>query len=165
MPDDGTKTTTNQWNPDDVAIPALLRHARVTYGVAMRRALAEAGYDDIPRNGLYVIGGMALNREDIPLSQLIKDLRISKQAAGQLVDTLVMRGYLTRQVDDNDRRKLTVTLTERGRAAATTQAAVRQRIDAELIATVGEDDVRRMRRTLAALIDLGSCQEQEQDAA
>jgi hypothetical protein len=34
-------------------------------------------------------------------------------------------------------------------------------------AVVGEDDVRRMRRTLAALIDLGSRsrEEQDQDAA
>jgi DNA-binding MarR family transcriptional regulator len=165
MPSDVTKDQLNPWNPEDIVIPALLRHARVTYGLAMRRALAATGYDDIPKNGLYVIGGMALDRDDIPLSQLIKELRISKQAAGQLVDALVMRGYLKRQVDEDDRRKLTVTLTERGRAAAATQAAARHDIDAALIARVGEDDVRRMRRTLAALIDLGSCEEQEQDAA
>src|SRR5208337_5613250 len=110
---------------DDIAMPVLLRHARNTYGVAMRRALAEAGYDDIPGNGLYVIGGLALNREDIPLGQLIRELRISKQAAGQLVDTLVTRGYLARSADKDDRRKLTVALTERGRAAATAQAAAR----------------------------------------
>lgn len=165
MPNDAATDAANPWNPDDIVIPALLRHARVTYGLAMRRALAEAGYDDIPKNGLYVIGGMAFDRDDLPLSQLIRELRISKQAAGQLVDMLVMRRYLKRQVDEDDRRKLTVTLTERGRAAAATQAAARKRIDAALVAKVGEDDVRRMRRTLGALIDLGSCEEQEQDAA
>jgi DNA-binding MarR family transcriptional regulator len=101
-----------------VPLPALLRHARTTYGTAMRRALAEAGYDDVPKNGLYVIGGMALGEGVIPLGQLIRELRISKQAAGQLVDMLVMRGYLQRAVDEADRRKLTITLTERGRAAA-----------------------------------------------
>ena len=45
---------------DDIVMPALLRHARNTYGSVMRQALAEAGYDDIPGNGLYVIGGLAL---------------------------------------------------------------------------------------------------------
>jgi hypothetical protein len=45
---------------DEIVMSALLRHARYTYGIAMRRALAEAGYDDIPKNGLYVIGGLAL---------------------------------------------------------------------------------------------------------
>jgi DNA-binding MarR family transcriptional regulator len=140
---------------DEIPMPALLRHARTTYGAAMRRALAEAGYDDIPRNGLYVIGGLALGAGDVPLGQVIKELRISKQAAGQLVDTLVARGYLKRTVDEEDRRRLTVTLTERGQAAASVQMAARGKVDAELIASVGEDDVDRTRRTLAALIDMG----------
>ena len=147
-------TTEKPWF-EDVALPVLLRHSRATYGTAMRRALAEAGYDDIPGNGLYVIGGLALNRDDIPLGQLIKELRISKQAAGQLVDTLVTRGYLERSMDKDDRRKLTVALTERGRAAAATQAAAREKVDAELLASVGQQDLSRTRRTLAVLCDLG----------
>ncbi len=140
---------------EKIAIPVLLRHARNTYGAAMRRALDEAGYDDIPGNGLYLIGGLALDREDIPLGKLIKELRISKQAAGQLVDTLVTRGYLDRTMDKDDRRKLTIALTERGRAAAATQAAAREKVDAELLASVGQDDLRRTRRTLAVLCDIG----------
>jgi DNA-binding MarR family transcriptional regulator len=139
----------------DIVIPALLRHARNTYGSAMRQALVDAGYDDIPGNGLYVIGGLALNRADIPLSQLILELRLTKQAAGQLVDTLVTRGYLHRAPDKADRRRLTVALTERGQAAAQVQAAAREKVDAELLATVGHEDVDRTRRTLAALIEIG----------
>ncbi len=141
---------------ENIALPALLRHARTTYGVAMRQALADAGYDDIPGNGLYVIGGLALGVPDLPLGELIKQLRISKQAAGQLVDTLVMRGYLERSVDKDDRRKLTVTLTERGKAAAAAQTAGREKVDAELLAAVGQDDVSRTRRTLAVLCDIGA---------
>lgn len=140
---------------EGAVLPALLRHARNTYGSAMRRALAEAGYDDIPGNGLYVIGGLALNRGNIPLSQLIHELRLSKQAAGQLVDTLVTRGYLDRRPDPEDRRRLTVALTERGRAAAEIQAAAREKVDAELLAVVGNDSMEQTRRTLAALIEIG----------
>jgi DNA-binding MarR family transcriptional regulator len=141
---------------EDVVLPALMRHARNTYGVAMRRALDEAGYDDVPKNGLYVIGGLAMGTQGIPLGQLIRELRISKQAAGQLVDTLVTRGYLERAVDPEDRRKLTVTLSERGRAAAAAQASGREKVDAALMAIVGGDDIQRTRRTLAALIGIGS---------
>jgi DNA-binding MarR family transcriptional regulator len=139
----------------DVAMPVLLRHGRTAYGAAMRQALAQAGYDDIPGNGLYVIGGLALGVPDIPLGQLIKELRISKQAAGQLVDTLVTRGYLERTMDKDDRRKLTITLTERGKAAAATQTAAREKVDAELLACVGQDDIDRTRRTLAVLCNMG----------
>jgi DNA-binding MarR family transcriptional regulator len=140
---------------ETVAMPVLLRHARATYGSAMRRALVHAGFDDVPRNGLYVIGGMALGAGGVPLGQLVKELRISKQAAGQLVDTLVSRGYLDRAVDPDDRRRLTVRLTERGCAAAAAQAAAREAIDAALVARAGEDSVGQARRALAALVDLG----------
>jgi DNA-binding MarR family transcriptional regulator len=147
----------------EIGIPVLLRHARTAYGAAMRKALAEAGYDDIPGNGLYVIGGLALGVPDIPLGQLIKELRISKQVAGQLVDTLVTRGYLERTMDKDDRRKLTIALTERGKAAAATQRAAREKVDAELLACVGQDDINRTRRTLAVLCDMGKEALGEQD--
>ena len=134
-----------------VVFPALLRHARNTYGKAMRGALEKAGYDDIPGNGLYIIGGLALDG-DVPLRQLVKDLGITKQGAGQLVDALVMRGYLSRTVDENDRRQLIVTLTDRGRGAADVQAQARERIDAELLNRVGATDLSAARKVLGTLI-------------
>lgn len=148
---------------EEIVMPALLRHARTTYGTAMRQALAEAGYDDIPKNGLYVIGGLAMDGGGIPLGQLIEELRISKQAAGQLVDTLVARGYLERAADPEDRRKLTISLTERGRDAAATQAEARKKIDAELVTRVGQENINSTRRTLAALIDMGFGREKQND--
>jgi DNA-binding MarR family transcriptional regulator len=137
-----------------IPLPVLLRHARTAYGSAMRRALEDAGYDDIPKNGLYVIGGLALGAGDVPLASLIRDLRISKQAAGQLADTLVNRGYLARTIDEQDRRRLIVTLTDRGRAAAATQAAARGRVDAELLAKVGPQCIEHTRVALAALTEM-----------
>lgn len=137
-----------------VPLAALLRHARAAYGSAMRRALEHAGYDDIPKNGLYVIGGLALGTADIPLAALIRDLRISKQAAGQLVDILVTRGYLARAVDAQDRRRLVVTLTDRGRAAAAIQAAARERVDAALLEKVGPQCLQQARVALAALTEM-----------
>lgn len=138
----------------EVHVPALLRHARHAYGAAMRKALEAAGCGDIPANGLYVIGGLALERKEVPLAALIRDLRISKQAAGQLVDALVARGYLERNVDPEDRRRLVVTLTRRGRKAAATLAAARESIDAELKERIGERAVGVLRRGLAALIEI-----------
>jgi len=140
---------------EEVQLPALLRHARNTYGTAMREALDAAGCGDIPSNGLYVIGGLAMDRKEVPLAALIRDLRISKQSAGQLVDALVARGYLKRNVDPEDRRRLVVTLTRRGRKAAATQAAARESIDVELRERIGERGLGVLRKGLAALIEIG----------
>jgi DNA-binding MarR family transcriptional regulator len=136
---------------EDVAFPALLRAARTAYGSAIRTALADVGCDDVPRNGSYVIGAIA--RTGAPLGQIIRELGVSKQAAGQLVDTLVARGYLDRSVDPADRRRLTITLTERGQAAAEVIRAAVDQVDAGLVGRVGPEYVAHARATLAALIE------------
>lgn len=139
---------------DEIVIPALLRHARYTYGGAMRRGLDAAGYDDIPPSGLYVIGALALSGEGAPITEFMRDLRVSRQAAGQLIDTLVMRGYVERTPDPVDRRQLIVTLTERGADAARIQTEARVAIDAELEKRVGAEAIAGARRTLGTLIDM-----------
>lgn len=144
-----------------VSIPALLRHARYAYATAMREALEAAGHDDIPKNGLYVIGGLALGAGDVPLSVLIRDLRISKQAAGQLVDALVARGYLERAQDPDDRRRQVVRLAARGRDAAQVQSAAIGRIDAQLAARVGQAGIGKLRKMLASLVGIGHERERE----
>jgi DNA-binding MarR family transcriptional regulator len=144
-----------------VTLPALLRHARTTYGAAMRDALAEGGYDDVPANGMYVIGALAWG--EAPLSQIIRELRVSKQVAGQLVDALVLRGYLERAVDPGDRRRLTVTLTERGKAAAEAQTRAREAIDAELLARLDETRILHAREVLATLIEMREEREESSD--
>jgi DNA-binding MarR family transcriptional regulator len=134
-----------------VAIPALLRHARTVYGNAMRAALADAGCDDIPKNGLYVVGGLARGAAGVTLGRLAEELGVSKQAAGQLVDSLVLRGYLIRTVDADDRRKISVALSKRGQMAAEVQAAAREYVDAALAMKVGTECVSQMRKALGAL--------------
>jgi DNA-binding MarR family transcriptional regulator len=132
------------------SLAALLRRAQRTYANAIRAALAETGHDDIPANGHYLIGGLARG-DGVPISRLVEALGITKQGAGQLVDTLVLRGYLARRTDAADRRKLIVTLTARGRAAAQAQAAACRAVDRALEAAVGPAALETTRRTLAAL--------------
>ncbi|MFI5041133.1 MAG: MarR family winged helix-turn-helix transcriptional regulator [Acidimicrobiales bacterium] len=135
---------------DEVSFPALLRAARRTYGAAIRQGLSEIGCEDLPANGPYVVGGIA--RTGAPLSEIIKNLGISKQAAGQLVDTLVTRGYLDRSVDPEDRRRLTISLTERGHGAAVAVRSAVDRVDADVVAQVGPEYVAHTRATLASII-------------
>ncbi len=117
-----------------VSIPALLRAARGSYGDAIRARLAEAGFDDMPRNGSFVLGGMANHGGSA--GDLIRELNVSKQAASQLIDVLVLRGYLDRKVNPEDRRRLTLELTERGRAAAAAVRSAITAVDAELAALI-----------------------------
>lgn len=130
-------------------LAALLRMARNTMGRVIRAALEEAGYDDLPANGPYVIS--ATSGTGVPLSMIIDHLGLSKQASGHLVDLLVLRGYLDRRVDPDDRRRLIVVPTERGTAAALIIRHAADRLEARLEASVGPADVDVMRRALACL--------------
>jgi DNA-binding MarR family transcriptional regulator len=87
------------------------------------------------------------------MSELIVHLRVSKQAAGQLIDTMVVRGYLDRKVDPEDRRRLNVVLSERGRAAAKIIRSVIDRIESDLARRVGPEAIEHTRATLSALIE------------
>lgn len=144
---------------EDIAFPVLLRGARRTFSSAIGVAHIEAGFDDIPRNGSYVLGAIA--NYGTPLHEIIKELGTSKQAAGQLVDTLVSRGYLERTEDPEDRRRLTVTLTERGRFAASTLKGAIEDVESHLAEHVNADHVMHARETLAALIHLGHDHDEE----
>ena len=136
---------------DLVGMPALLRAAWRTYASAVRIELAEAGFDDVPRDGSYVLSGIA--RSSAPLGEVITGLGVSKQSAGQLVDSLVVRGYLERTVDPEDRRRLTVSLTDRGRGAAVAIRSAVERVDRDLVDHVGAAALGQTREALAFLIE------------
>ena len=88
------------------------------------------------------------------LGLIIRDLRVSKQAAGQLVDTLVLRGYLERAIDPEDRRRFTVSLSERGRVAAAAIRSAVVSVDTELAKQMGTENIKRTKQTLYALAQL-----------
>lgn len=135
-----------------IVIPALLRAARGSYAEAIRTSLAAAGFEDLPKNGPFVLGGMA--NWGGSAADMIGGLGISKQAASQLIDTLVIRGYLTRQINPDDRRRMLIELTERGRAAAVSVRAAIQAVDSKLEQMVSPSELAGLRAGLEALANI-----------
>jgi DNA-binding MarR family transcriptional regulator len=138
---------------EDVPVPSLMRDARDVYREAVGRALADAGCDDVPHNGVFVLAGLDQSVPEAkfsPQADVVASLGLSKQAASQLIDTLVLREYLERRVDPSDRRRMGVRLTARGRtAAAAIQTAV-DGIEASLAQLITADQLRGFRAGLAA---------------
>lgn len=136
----------------DVVLPVLLRPGRGVYGMFIRGALTEAGFTDMPGPGGYVLGLIA--PDGTPLGDVISDLGVAKQTASQLVDILVVRGYLERSEDPDDRRRVLLTLTERGRSASDVVLSTAKEVDARLVAVVGPEHVQHTKETLIALLNL-----------
>jgi DNA-binding MarR family transcriptional regulator len=147
-----TRTPRGGESSREVVIPALLRAARGAYARAITARLERGGFDDVPRTGPFILGGMA--NHGAAAADLIRELGVTKQATSQLIDTLVLRGYLTREVNPEDRRRLNIALTERGRAAAVAVRDGIAEVDAELAASVSPEDLRGLRTALAALAEI-----------
>jgi DNA-binding MarR family transcriptional regulator len=137
---------------NEVVIPALLRAARGSYAQVIERHLVAAGCDDLPRNGSFVLGGMVNHGGSA--ADMIRGLGVTKQAASQLIDTLVLRGYLTREVNLADRRRMTIALTDRGRAAAAAIRGAVGEVDAELAQMISPAELSGLRAGLTALAKL-----------
>ncbi len=146
---------------EELALPVLLGAGRMSYGREIRKGFAEAGFDDIPKLGPRLLGGIRRNGGSVgSVGNVAEDFGISKQAASKLVDTLVIRDYIERGVDQGDRRRLTLELTERGREAADISWAATDRVDRELEEAVGAEAVAQLRETVATLIGLGHSHEE-----
>lgn len=140
---------------EELSLPVLLAEGRMTYGRAIREGYAEAGFDDIPKLGPRLLGGILRNGGTVgSVSNVGKDFGISKQAASKLIDTLVIRGYIERGVDPEDRRLITLELTERGKEAAEIGGKAVDRVDRELEAAVGAAAIRQTREAVGALVEL-----------
>ena len=135
-----------------MAIPYLMRLARGSYGERSRALLAQAGFDDLPRNAGFILAGLVAGQR--PLSSIVDELFVSTPTASAMVDTLVIRGYVERRADPEDPRQAAVRLTDRGRAAADTIQTAVDQIDAELEARLSSDQLAGLRAGLAALHDI-----------
>lgn len=138
----------------EFATPTLMRAARGAYASSIRAQLHSIGIDDLPRNGAFILAGIdttAGPRQDLP-----SDLGVTKQAVSQVIETLVKRGYLQRDPDPDDRRRITLELTTRGEEVVAAVLRGVHAVDRQLHERVSPEQVEAMRSVLLALADIKS---------
>ncbi len=137
-----------------MATPTLMRSARGAYARSIRAHLHAIGIDDLPRNGAFILTG--IDTTGGPRGDLSSDLGVTKQAVSQVIDILVSRGYLERTADPDDRRRIVLELTERGRQAADAVSRGVEAVDLQLREHVSPRQIEAMRSVLVALTDIKS---------
>lgn len=157
--DPTTPTTTNPITHEESAsLRRLIARAGRTYDLVIARALEEAEMDDLPMRGISVLRRISSHTSEAnagtPLADVLRGGRISRQHGTQLIDTLVERGYIVRETDPEDRRRMRVALTERGAAAAEAVRAAIDSLNASLQEQVSAEQLAATQAVLAALIEL-----------
>jgi DNA-binding MarR family transcriptional regulator len=138
---------------EEVPLPQLLRGAREAYREAVREALSGVGCDDIPRNGVFVLIALDRSSPEPAFSlqaDVVASVGVSKQAASQLIDTLVLREYLERRNDPEDRRRMGLRLTNRGRVAADAIQGATDAVERAVRKRLTADELHGLRAGLAA---------------
>jgi DNA-binding MarR family transcriptional regulator len=140
----GTRSLADDYS----SIPELMRVARGSYKRAVDVQLAAGGLEDLPTSSGYLLAYLADEEGSIP--ERIEGLGINQREFSQLVDTLVLRGYLTREIDPVD-GGVSLALTERGHAANEASFAGCGYVDEELERRLSEVEMAGLRRGLAVL--------------
>jgi DNA-binding MarR family transcriptional regulator len=131
-----------------VSIPELMRLARGSYKRAIDAEYAARGIDDVPAPGGYILAYLAGGAESVP--EMIEGLGIKKRQYNELVDSLVLRGFITPEIDPEGGRGA-FALIERGREAADAIFTAGRVVNEELERRVSSEDIAGLRRGLAAL--------------
>jgi len=120
--------------------------------------LAEAGFDEIrPAHGFAFT---RLSLGGATASELAEHLGVTKQAAGQMVDYLEERGYVTREPHPSDRRIKLITLAPRGRACIGVAITAKNEIAAHWARLAGIEEFAVARDVFSALLADGDLSEQ-----
>jgi DNA-binding MarR family transcriptional regulator len=130
------------------AIPELMRVARGSYKRAADIQLAAGGFEDLPTSRGYLRAYLTNDEESVP--ERIEGLGIKQREFRQIVDTLVLRGYIRREIDPAD-GKVSLALTERGRAAHDACFDGASYVDQELERRLSAAEMAGLRRGLAVL--------------
>ena len=138
----------------EFATPTLMRSARGAYARSIRAQLHAIGIDDLPRNGAFILAG--IDTTGGPRADLPSDLGVTKQAISQVIDILVNRGYLERNPDPDDRRRVALEITARGKQVVDAVSRGVQAVDEQLQEKVSPEQIEAMRSVLVALTDIKS---------
>ncbi|MYT72828.1 MarR family winged helix-turn-helix transcriptional regulator [Streptomyces sp. cg28] len=132
-----------------LALSAALIAAAGDLTQRLHEGVVARGFD-----GLRPVHGFAFSRlsaGDATTTELAAHLGVTKQAASQLVDEMVRKGYVERRPHPHDARARLLVLTERGRAC--TRAAEEAAGEAVLpwVERFGEEQVRALTAQLLAI--------------
>jgi DNA-binding MarR family transcriptional regulator len=93
-----------------------------------------------------------LRGRTVRLSQIHRELGVSRQAAQQAVERLVTHGVLQVDMAENSQRDKTVSITSKGQDLRALAAKQIREIEAQCIAALGKEQTETLRQLLNALL-------------
>ncbi|WP_410877066.1 MarR family winged helix-turn-helix transcriptional regulator [Nocardia sp. A7] len=139
--------------PANADLPLLLLAAAAEVTQAVHTGVAAAGFTDIrPTHGFAFV---RMAPDGATIGELAEHLGVTKQAASQLVDELVTKGYADRNPHPRDARARLVTLTDRGWACTRAADAALAEFTLNWSDTLGTTTLDQVSRALGRVVTPG----------
>ncbi|TDP29363.1 MarR family winged helix-turn-helix transcriptional regulator [Nocardia ignorata] len=134
-------------------LPLLLLAAAAQVTDAVQAGVAAAGFPDVrPTHGFAFV---RVAPDGATVGEIAEHLGVTKQAASQLVDELVTKGYVERNPHPRDARARLITLTDRGWACTRAADAALGELTENWAETLGAGDLDQVRDALARVVAPG----------
>ena len=138
---------------DALALSALVLAAGNALVDGIQAGVVARGYRDVrPAHGFAFT---RLAPDGATVSELAAHLGVTRQAAAQLVDEMVAKGYVERRRHPDDGRAQLITLTERGWACTRAAEAAAAETVGAWATILGEEQLRATRHALAEIAPAG----------
>ena len=129
-----------------------------TIGRAMRLGTVAGASPLLPQQ--YRLLG-AIGRKPRTLGQIARIQGVTPATATTLVTTLENRGWVTREHDQEDRRKVVVSLTDLGRSTHAASQRIAEAAMVELLGPLDPNQLKSLQAGLDVLNELGSAESQD----
>lgn len=108
----------------------------------------------------------ALNSDDnVYTADIQNGLHVTRPAISQMLNSLEDKGYICREIDERDRRRLIITLTSRGESILKAMKEYADRVIAETILRFGKDNTTQLISLLNRFADISDVLKSETLAA
>ncbi|HBL83971.1 MAG: hypothetical protein A2Y17_00100 [Clostridiales bacterium GWF2_38_85] len=131
-------------------IYALLRFKKV--------GMTYSNGNDIRMSEVFVMKNIEKNSNcsnaNINVSDIQNDLHITKPAVSQMLSNLEKKGYISREIDTKDRRKISVIITPEGQKILKQSCDNTDRMLGKLVERFGVDNTKQLTELFTKLVDI-----------
>jgi len=121
---------------------------------SLRRARPQRNITEALQGEAFVLHYIANHSPEVLPSEIGHEMDVSSARIAQTLNRIEEKGWITRQIDINDRRRILVRLTPEGKAAAENHRRIVLGIAAKMLSLLGEDDATEYVRITGKLADL-----------
>jgi DNA-binding MarR family transcriptional regulator len=137
----------------DTEANAARRNASLLYAVKRVELVVRSHLDDLVKpSGITAIQYTALTvleqHDGLPAAQLARRSFVTAQSTADLVRALEQRGLITRERNPENRRELSIRLTDAGRELLAAYAEDVQELERRMVANLSERQVEQLRTAL-----------------